>query len=423
MKKCYNLVIVGYGDRGGIYADYTLIHPDRCRVAAVVDPNPFKQEQAQLRYNLTEQETFSAFADFAASGIACDLVINATMDQHHYATAVEILNAGYDMLLEKPVVPDKEQLLHLQNLAQEKHCRVFVCHVLRYTPFYKRIKEILNEGRIGTVMSIALSEHVGIDHYLTSYVRGKWNSEKACGSGFLLAKSCHDLDLMCWLNNASAPVQVSSSGSRSWFIPENAPADAGEYCHECPWEKTCRYCASYEYLERNVMPFLTWARLNKPLDEITMAEKKAFLETDIYGRCAFKAGGDIVDRQNVIVQFANGSIGTFDLVGGCTTADRSIHILGTSGEIEGKLGTGEFTVKEILGDRTCAVTTVKPESVAPSALAGHSGGDYAIMHDLLEYLDGSRDSVSITPLSDSINGHLCVFAAEASRREGCVEKI
>lgn len=423
MKKCYQLVIVGYGNRGGIYADYALAEPEQCRVAAVVDPNPFKREQARLRYDLTERETFETFAQFVASGIETDLVINATMDQHHYETAVEILTAGCDMLMEKPIVPEKEQLLHLQRLAQEKRCRVFVCHVLRYTPFYKSIKEVLNEGRIGRIMHLSLSEHVGISHFLVSYVRGKWNSEAACGSGFLLAKSCHDLDLMCWLNNDSAPVQVSSFGSRSQFIPENAPEGSAEYCHQCPREESCPYSASYEYLERDFMPFLTWDRLNKPLDEITREEKEEFLKTDIYGRCAYKCGGDIVDRQNVIVQFANGSIGTFDLVGGCHTADRHIHIVGTKGEIEGKLEKGEFVVKEYLRDWTGPTTTVKAEPRFHSPFAGHNGGDYAIMHDLLAYLDGSRDSVSITSLNDSINGHLCVFAAEESRRNGSVETI
>lgn len=250
------------------------------------------------RYGLSDESLFHDFDEFAASGIACDLVINATMDQYHYETALKILNAGYDMLMEKPIVPEAKQLREIEELAKEKGVNVFVCHVLRYTPYYRKIKEIINAGTIGKIMTMEMNEHVSLPHYLASYVRGKWNSEEKCGSGFILAKSCHDLDLMCWLNNASAPQKVASFGNRSQFIPENAPAGATEFCYQCKNEKKCPYSAIDQYMNKDVMPFLVWDRLNKPLDEITPEEKMEFLKHDIYGKCAYTCGGDIVDRQN-----------------------------------------------------------------------------------------------------------------------------
>ncbi len=418
MKKKYYAAVVGYGNRGQVYADFSLDEPERFGVAAVIDPNPFKRQEAQKRYGLTADRLFSSFSEFVSSGISCDFVINATMDGLHYETAMEILSAGCHMLMEKPIVPQEEQLLGLRDLAREKGCMVFVCHVLRYTPFYKTVKELVNAGRIGKIMALELSEHVGISHYLASYTRGKWNSEKACGSSFLLAKSCHDMDLLCWLNNESAPAHVSSFGSRRQFLPENAPADSAEYCHLCPHEHTCPYSATIEYAEHNIMPFLVWDRLNKPLDEITDTEKREFLKTDTYGRCAYKIGGDLVDRQNVIVEFQNGSVGTFNLIGGCTAPGRSLHILGTKGEIEGKLEENRFVIKEYdpqIGMGRMEEIELKP--VDNAKYGGHSGGDYAIMQDLLNFLDGSRSSVSITSIEDSVNGHLCVFAADRSRRE------
>ncbi len=269
MSKKYYAAVVGYGNRGQVYADFSFDCPEKFGVAAVIDPNEFKRAEAKKRYALSDGAVFASFGEFLKSGIECDFVINATMDETHYETALEILEAGYDMLLEKPIVPEKEQLLHLQRLAKEKGLRVFVCHVLRYTPFYKTIKELINRGEIGEIMAIEMYEHVGISHYLASYDRGKWNSEKTCGSSFMLAKSCHDMDLMCWLNNASAPVRVSSFGHRRQFVPSKAPEGAAEYCHECPHEPECKYSATHEYIDHNIMPFLVWDRLNKPLDEIT----------------------------------------------------------------------------------------------------------------------------------------------------------
>ena len=423
-KKKKYAAIVGYGNRGQVYASYSLDCPEEFGVAAVIDPNDFKLHEAKEKYRLSDDRLFRSFDEFAASGVKCDFVINTTMDQCHYETTMKILNAGYDVLLEKPIVPNEEELRDIQRLAEKKGLRIFVCHVLRYAPFYKKIKELINAGEIGKIMTIEMNEHVCISHYLTSYVRGKWNSEEKCGSGFLLAKSCHDLDLMCWLNGVTAPKKVASFGSRSQFIPENAPEGAADFCYKCKYDGECPYSSTEQYLRLNVMPFLVWDRLNKPLEDITTEEKREFLKKDIYGRCAYTAGGDLIDRQNVIVDFENGSCGTFDLVGGTTVAGRYLHVVGTKGEIEGKLNEDKFLLrkysKQFFGGE------VKEYDVSPvnkAEFGGHNGGDFAIMHDLLAYLNGDRSSISITSLSDSVNGHLCVFAAEKSRRQSCVVEI
>lgn len=416
-KKLW-VAVVGYGNRGQVYADYSLEEPNELGIAAIVDPNDFKLQEAKERYGLSDESLFHDFDEFAASGIACDFVVNATMDQYHYETALKILNAGYDMLMEKPIVPEAKQLREIEELAKEKGVNVFVCHVLRYTPYYRKIKEIINAGTIGKIMTMEMNEHVSLPHYLASYVRGKWNSEEKCGSGFILAKSCHDLDLMCWLNNASAPEKVASFGNRSQFIPENAPAGATEFCYHCKNEKKCPYSAIDQYMNKDVMPFLVWDRLNKPLDEITPEEKMEFLKHDIYGKCAYTCGGDIVDRQNAIVTFENGSVATFNLVGGSTNPGRFLHIVGTKGEILGLLEEDEFILRRG-GSATELYGTdekVKVHPINNAKYGGHNGGDYAIMHDLVRYMHGDRSSVSITSIEDSVNGHLCVFAAEQSRK-------
>lgn len=428
MKKTIKAVVVGYGNRGQVYADYSLDCPNELKITAIVDPNEFKLKEAKERYGLKDDELFKSFDDFLKAKIDCDIVINSTMDELHYKVAMQILENGYDMLIEKPIVPDKKELFDIKKLAEKKGAKVFVCHVLRYTPFYKTIKEILLSGEIGEIMTMEMNEHVCRQHYLASYDRGKWNSEEKCGSGFLLAKCCHDLDIMCWLNNLSSPSEVVSLGGRYEFVKERMPKDASEFCYECKYERTCRYSALREYLEFNVMPFLVWDKLNKPLDEITTEEKKEFLKHDNYGRCAYIAGGNIVDRQNLIVKFANGSQGSFTLVGGTTKADRYIHIVGESGEIEGKIQEGLITVRKYDPNPanfygTERVIDVNGEVVNNARFGGHNGGDFAIMKDLVNYLNGDKSSVSITTLGDSVNGHLCVFAAEESRKSGKVVNI
>jgi len=416
--KKMRAAIVGYGNRGQVYADYSLDEPEELEIVAIVDPNDFKLQEAKTRYGLGDECLFRNIDEFVASGIPCDFVVNATMDQYHYETAMKILDAGFNMLMEKPVVPNAVQLREIERKTKEKGVQVFVCHVLRYTPFYRKIKEIINAGTIGSIMTMEMNEHVSRPHYLTSYVRGKWNSEEECGSGLILAKACHDLDLMCWLNNASAPQKVSSFGNRSHFIPENAPEGATEFCYQCPHEKTCHYSALDMYMEKDVMPFLVWDRLNRPFDEITEEEKMEFLKKDIYGKCAYTCGGDIVDRQNAMVSFANGSVASFNLVGGSTIGGRFIHIVGTKGEIEGVLESDEFTLRTLAREEFWGKEEkIKLEPINNAKYGGHNGGDYAIMHDLVRYLNGDKSSVSITSIEDSINGHLCVYAAEQARRD------
>ncbi|MBE6534883.1 MAG: Gfo/Idh/MocA family oxidoreductase [Ruminococcaceae bacterium] len=248
------------------------------------------------------------------------VTLDNALDQKIYDACVNTLKLCMmehyvDMLLEKPIVPNREELLELQSLAREKGVKINVCHVLRYTSYYKRIKVLINAGEIGNIMTMELNEHVWIAHFIDSFVRGKWKSEKNCGSGFLLQKSCHDMDLICWLNNASKPVKVSSFGSRSQFILKNAPEGATKYCYNCPHNSTCLYSAQKIHLEYDSMPFQTWDGLHKPLEEITYEEKEEYLRHSDYGLCAYNSGGDISDRQTITVEFENGSLASFTMVG------------------------------------------------------------------------------------------------------------
>jgi predicted dehydrogenase len=218
--KQLKAVLVGFGNRGGIYADYSLKFPEQLKIVGVVEVNPYRLKNAKERYGLADNQVFDNIDDFLKTKTECNFIINATMDQMHYDIAMKILNAGYNMLIEKPVTANKTELLEIEKVAKEKKLKVFVCHVLRYTPFYSKIKTLLEENKIGDIVSMQLSERVGMAHFIDSFVRGKWGKESVCGSPLLLAKSCHDADLLCWLNGDTTPKSVSSFGSRQNFIPE-----------------------------------------------------------------------------------------------------------------------------------------------------------------------------------------------------------
>ena len=331
------------------------------------------------------------------------------------------------MLLEKPITANSVELKKIQWLANERGLKVIVCHVLRYTRFYSRIKEIVASGEIGKVISIEMNEHIWHGHFINAYVRGKWRREEECGSGLLLAKCCHDTDLMCWLNSDTTPKYISSFGSRSQYIPENAPEGSTEYCYDCPKKDECLFNAYDFELKKDFCPQYTWAGLNKPLSEIKEEEKKEFLRKDVYGKCVYKTDMDIVDRQSVSVEFEDGSIATLNMIGGTTLAGRHIHIVGNRGEIDGYIEENKFVLtkyfncekEEDLKENSIVYDLDKEYALKDvnQSISGHYGGDYFIMRDLLALLRGESSSLSTTDINDSVNGHIICYAAEKSRKE------
>ncbi len=428
--KQIEAVILGYGDRSYCYSKYAMAKPDELKITGVIDVNPYKLKLAKERFGLADEALYVSLDEFLGKGIKCDVVINGTMDEMHYETSVKLLKKGYNVLLEKPVTGKKKELLEIRDLAEKNGCKVVVCHVLRYTPFYRTIKEIIDSGELGKITDMQLNEHVWHGHFVNSYVRGKWRSEKECGSGLLLAKCCHDTDLMCWLNNSTEPTEVSSFGARAFYTPANAPEGSAEYCYECACREQCMFDAEKFELTMDCCPQYTWAALNKPYDRISEEEKREFLRRDVYGKCVYKTDMDIVDRQCVSVNFANGSIGTLNMVGGASKAGRHIHIVCEYGEIVGYIEDNKVTVRRFNKSAVNHKYTkdeeyYTDEEITPdidltqgnNSVTGHYGGDYYIMKDLVRFLNGEPTSVSTTVISDSVNSHLICYAAELSRKE------
>ena len=412
--KQIQVVCVGAGNRGIGYSKYGIEHPEEMKVIAVVDPNKIHRDVFAEEHNIPENMRFEYVEDFIKANIKCDLVINATIDNLHYQITKPLLLAGYNVCMEKPVTADANELLDLRNIAVSKGLYLFVCHVLRYTPFYKRIKQHLLDGDIGKIKSMYLAEHVGVIHYCESYVVGKWRSEAECGSGFLLAKSCHDLDLMCWFNNETAPSKIVSFADRKTFIPENAPAGHTDRCATCPCEPECKYSMIRQFNAPNAISERVKLDIDKPFNEVTKDDVIEEVKKGQYGKCVYE-NKDLVDRQNIIVKFENGSVGTFDLIGACAKGERYIHLVGEDGEIFGTHGSGVYTVRKFNFNKMNYTDEVF--DVSKGAVGGHGGGDFGLMGSLCKYLNGDKSSISITSIEDSVNGHLCVYGAEKSRKE------
>lgn len=419
-------VVIGCGDRATVYCHEGYDNLNAIEVVVCVDPDKERLRYMQEHFNVSKDMCFTSMEEVLKLGKIADAVINGTMDKWHLKTAVPFLEQGYDMLLEKPLVNNKKDLLYLKEVAKKNNVKLMTCHVLRYAPFYRKIKEIVSSGEIGKIQNISTSERVGAYHSSVSYVRGKWNSEKQCGSSLLLAKCCHDIDLICWLNNTAKPTEVFSNGERTYFTEENAPNKSGTKCLvDCPKEirDKCIYEAESMYIKNTVLPWYPWQCTGKNYQDVTVQEKYESLKTNNpHGRCIFKCGGDLLDHQNVVVKFNNGSTANHLLVLGAMKPTRTIFVSGTEGEIEGD-PSGELVLRKF--DKNTDFFTEERISFADKQgeTGGHYGGDRGLVADFIDYVSGKKPSMSCTDIEDSINGHLTVFAADESVKKNKPIKI
>lgn len=415
-RKPISAVIVGAGHRSLRYASYAQRNPDKLVIVGVAEPDPVRRSLTAERFGLGPNRVFASAHELAAAPQFADAAINGTMDQLHVATTLPLLEAGYDVLLEKPIATSLEELVTLDDAAQRLNRRVQVCHVLRYAPFYQKIKELVLSGAIGELVNIQTNEHVSYHHMAVSYVRGKWSSLQECGSPMLMSKCCHDLDVIAWLAEAS-PIRVSSFGSQGHFRPENAPPGAGRRCLvDCQIEADCAYSARKHYIEQERWGFYVWG--NSYLQDLPDAERKLeSLRTESrYGRCVWHCDNDVVDRQSVLIEFANGCTATHNMVGGTAKPCRTIHLIGTKGELSGALEDGRFALRYPDPRRG---SEYAEEIISVNVTNdSHGGGDLRLVADFVRLLQGEPPSVSSTSLATSLHGHRIGFLAEQSRLEG-----
>ncbi len=423
-KKPLKAVIVGAGHRSIVYSALAMTEPDKLEIVGVADPDERRREMVAEMFDLPGEHLFESAAALAAAPKFADVIINGTMDRVHVETTVPLLEAGYDVLLEKPFAINEQEARTLVEASERTGRKVMVCFVLRYAPFYSEIKKRIVNGDIGDIINIQTTEFVSYHHMSTSHVRGKWNNSERCHSSMLLAKCCHDIDIMMWLMGDDKPAAVSSFGCNKQFVPGNAPENAGTKCLvDCPLVDECLYSAKRIYIDHpDRWSFYVWDKL-EGIEDPTIEDKINLLKGDSpYGRCAYKSDNNVVDHQSVMVNFRSGATGTHNMIGGSASGRRTINIVGTKGEIYGECESGKFTVSFIDPAPGCehrdetVDTAVKNDS--------HGGGDLALVRDFVAWVRGEQTTLSCTSLADSLSGHLAVFLADKSREQnGKVMKV
>ena len=356
MKQKLKLALVGAGERGQYcYAPYAKMHGYEIEFVAVADPHKGRREKFVQDYHVPAEGVFETAEQFFARPRMADAVLICTQDSQHYAYACQAIDLGYSILLEKPISPSVRECLDLQRRAEEKGTQIMVCHVMRYTKFYRKLKELIDSGVIGDVVHVTHTENVAYWHYAHSYVRGNWH-KTADSSPMILAKCCHDMDILSWLLGSRCRT-VSSFGDLRYFREENAPAGSPARCTDgCPHSGSCPYYAPALYLDDNT-PWPTALTALGP-DQSYEARKKA-LEEGPYGKCVFHNDNDVVDHQVASLLFENGTTVAFTMCAFSDACDRTVKFMGTRGEIRASMDNNVIEVTGRTGIRKLALPSAR----------------------------------------------------------------
>lgn len=401
------LAVIGAGARGFLsYMPYVQNHPHEAEIVAVAEPDAERRTAFVQAFKLGAGQVYHSWEQLLAQPKLCDALLICTQDRMHFEPTMQALRKGYHVLLEKPMSNNPLECALMTEEASKQGRLLSICHVSRYTPFWQQLKGLIAGGRIGDVVSVQHNENVGYLHYAHSFVRGNWRNAEL-SSPMILAKSCHDMDLIRWLVDSEC-VRVSSFGSLSHFRSESAPDGSAERCTDgCKVEASCPYSAVRFYLrEPDDNPF---ARLIA--DPPTAENRMKAIKTGPYGKCVYRTDNNVVDHQVVNMEFASGATVMFSMCGLTRDINRIVQIMGTKGEIRGDLATGEIDLFEFAG----GVRTVVRASAGEG---GHQGGDDGIMRQFLSDLRERRFEGNPTSADASLESHLMAFAAEQSRLRG-----
>jgi predicted dehydrogenase len=444
--------MIGAGGRGyGAYGPYALAHPDELQFVAVAEPNDARRARFAEAHDIPAERQFDTWEALLAQGRGADAALICTMDTLHTDPAVAALEAGYEVLLEKPMATTPADCVRLVETAERTGRLLQICHVLRYTPFFSTLHKIVSSGRLGEVITVEHRENVVYWHMAHSFVRGNWR-RRELASPMILAKCCHDLDILMW--NLGACEQLSSFGSLRHFCPENAPPGAPPRCTDgCPAADDCPWHAPRLYLELTPLMHVArrspsrWERLGAALklerptltrvlrrlapaldsaldyrewpisaisEETSREARRKALEEGPYGRCVYHCDNDVVDHQVVNMEFESGASGVLVMQGHAHQEARTMRYEGTRATLRGKFAYGLDDVIEIHDHRMGHVEKIDLGG-SSGGVTGHGGGDEGLM---AAFVRAARDGTGgLTSARESLESHLMAFAADEARLE------
>ena len=309
----------------------------KLRLRGVYDPDAGHARERAASLGFPQARICASEVEVLESA-AVDWVLVFSPNCFHAGQVAAALRAGKDVFTEKPMATALEDCEEVCRAYQQSGRQLATGFVLRYSPIYRKIRELLDAGEIGRIISIEADDNLPVT--LGSYIMRNWRRRRANAGPYILEKNCHDLDLLNWFTG-SLPARVASFGGLDFFVPKN------------------------ERLRREY----TDAEGRSPFTAIP----------DDHGEASpFLADKDIVDNQVCILEYRNGIRATFHATLANRLPDRRMYISGSEGTL-------------VLSREVIRVRRLGEEAVRTYDFHNqdeHGGGDAVIMRELYETMCG-----------------------------------
>lgn len=408
LDKPVTAITLGAGSRGNVYGNYGDKYPTQLDIVGVAEPIEIRNDRYAKKHNIPDENRFTTWEHVFEKPKFADAVIITTPDDLHYGPCMKALAMGYDVLLEKPIAPTETECRDILALAKKTGRIVAVCHVLRYAPYFIKLREMVQSGAVGELISIQHFEPIEHVHMAHSFVRGNWHdSEKT--TPIILAKSCHDLDILRWIVGEPCK-SISAFGDLNWFKEANAPKGSTSRCTDgCAVEAECPYSALKIYHRDRQRTYVFDFPEDKSKHSDFILEQ---LRTTNYGRCVYKMDNNQPDHIVTSMEFEGGVTANFSMEAFTSYHGRKTRVMGSMGDIVGD--GNEFVHTDFLtGKATKWDITV--DDVEGYENSGHGGGDWALASDWVQAVSKQDSSLLTSTIDASIESHIMGFMAEKSR--------
>jgi predicted dehydrogenase len=410
-------ITLGAGNRGTTYGNYAAEYPEDLDIVGVAEPIVERNDLHAKTHNIEDENRFVTWEHVLERPKFADMVIISMPDHLHYEPCIQAMRLGYDVLLEKPMAQSEGECREILRVQQKTRRVVGIAHVLRYAPYFIDMRNVVRSGKLGTIVNMQHMEPIEYRHMMHSYVRGNWHNSVET-TPIILAKSCHDLDIMRWIIDEPCD-KITGFGEVSFYKREHAPEGSGDRCLSCAVEEGCAYSAKKMYLRDKeriyaIMPVL-------PEDPVEL--DKAILhslETTNYGRCAFKMENDQPEHIACAMEFRSGATATFSMDGFTSYHGRRTRLMGTKGDLVGDMDT--FTYTDYLTKKSFT-WDISVSDVKGYEDSGHGGGDYRFVSDLLNAIYHRDESLLTSTVAASVESHIMGFRIEKSRKGGGVQEV
>lgn len=403
---------IGLGCRAVIYLSLMNNNKDVYNIVSFCDLLENKLDFYSKEYNVNKNNCFIDEDEFFKTQRA-DLCLIMAQDESHARHILKALKCGYKkILVEKPFCTNLEDINLIEKEAKKNNAEIYVCHVLRYAAAFVKAKELIDEGKIGKLISIDALERVGYAHFSHSYVRGHY-AVKEKSSPSIMAKCCHDLDLLVWYADSLCE-SINSYGGLSYFKKENAPKESADRCCNCKLNNRCYFSTDNIYFKA-----LTWAKeyatYKRPVTDEVLKEE---LKVNQFGRCVYKCDNNVCDEQHVSMIFKNSVVAHLEMTAFTPLSGRRYAFRGTEGNIILDEYSGELKLTTLDG-----TTESYSISTLVDSKAGHGGGDKGIIDNLTKVLLGQEGGAKTT-IEYALESHKMALYAEESRlKNGMLIKL